>query len=150
MKEMHCFDDLYDEKELSLLESYDDTSDSFELIKHKLIEDRYSDAAAYLQDANSLEEIIIINKAFQLGEEYAKAIKDDLDIEEKKVALYGFTKELNVIKQIHAGESLDNLILLIDAQEYEDFILMDYFDQTGSFINYPAVKKFLISKKIGG
>lgn len=146
MREMHFFDDLYSADEKSVIKSYKNKQGSFESIKAKLLSGKYKDSAEYLQDAESVEEIVVLNKAFTLGKEYVKEIAKDMTLEEKKVALYGFTKELNVVKQIKGGESLENLILLIDAQSYDDFVLMDYFDPTGSFINYPAVKNFLISK----
>ena len=104
---------------------------------------KYKDAADYIADTESLEELVLVAKAFSLGEEYAKAMKGDYSIEEQKVLLFGFLNGLNVKEQIEGGEYPQNLALLIEASSKPGFRLMDYFDETGSYINYPKIKLFL-------
>lgn len=143
MKYMNLFGDMLSEAEEELLVSSQQYIDDFETIKSKLIETKYKNASDYLQDVSSLGELVLVAKAYELGPEYANALKDDLSFEEQKVALFGFQQGLNVLEQIKGGEELDNLILLIRASKSEEFKLMDYFDETGSYINYPKVLKFL-------
>lgn len=140
---MNLFGDTLSDEENALLEDNQQQLNDFEKIKKHLIQTKYKKAENYLRDANSIGEIILIAKAYDLGPEYAEALNDELDFEEQKVALYGFQQGLNVIEQIKGGEDLDNLVLLIKASKKENFNLMDYFDSTGSFINYPKLSNFL-------
>ena len=87
--------------------------------------------------------MFIFDRAFQMGEEYAEALSSaGLGLEEEKVALYGFSQELNVLDQLKANESPEDLALLIEASQYEDFHLMEFFDETQSFINYSKIKSW--------
>lgn len=143
MQYMNLFGDSFSEVENELLATSQQTISDFEKVKQQLIDTKYKEASAYLQDVTSLGELVLVAKAFDLGPEYAEALKDDLSFEEQKVALFGFQQGLNVMEQIKGGEELDNLVLLIRASKHEDFKLMDYFDSTGSYINYPKITKFL-------
>ena len=143
LNEMHVFDeDFLSSEEKAVLEPYV-TSDDFDTIKESLLRGPFKEIRDFAKDINSLKSLVIVKRAYTLGPEYAKAITSELDEEEQTVALYGFEKELNIIEQIKGGEKLENLILLIDASKYKEFNLMDYFDPTGSYINYPKISKFL-------
>lgn len=149
MKEMHLFDEEFSltvqEKEaVNKL----DSSAAFEDIQYDLCKSVFSESKKYVMRASSLEEMFIFDRAFQMGEEYAEALSSaGLGLEEEKVALYGFSQELNVLDQLKANESPENLALLIEASQYEDFHLMEFFDETQSFINYSKIKSFLLSKR---
>lgn len=149
-QEMHYFDEncLYRQEQRNILDKYNGTSgNNFESVKNYLLSEVYPDIASLAEDAISVEDIVIIAEANKLGPEYARAVSDGLGTEEKKVALYGFHKNLNIIEQIKGGESLSNLIMLIDASCYDDFILNDFFDESRSFINYPKLKAYLNYKR---
>lgn len=143
MQYMNLFGDIFSDDEAELIITSQQTISDFENVKQQLINTKYKAASAYLQDVTSLGELVLIAKAYDLGPEYADALKDDLTFEEQKVALFGFQQGLNVMEQIKGGEELDNLVLLIRASKRKDFKLMDYFDSTGSYINYPKITKFL-------
>jgi hypothetical protein len=143
MEELHVFDDLYSAEEQQEIKIDESLASTFSDIKQKLIEGKYSYAKDYLKNATSVEEIVITAAAYRIGEEYAAALQDDLDIEEKKVALFGFKNELNVIEQIKGGEALPDLVTLIEASKIPGFELMSFFDETGSYINYPKIRKFI-------
>lgn len=147
LKEMHVFDDSYvfnKHEEEIILKCNENKLSNFEIIKTKIVEKYYSDAAEYLEDADTIEEILITAKAFRLGKEYAECLNNSsLNTFEKKVALYGFINELNVVEQLEGGEDPNNLALLIKASTFKDFVLDDYFDATKSFINYPKISKFI-------
>lgn len=149
MKEMHLFDEEFSltvqEKEaVNKL----DSSATFEDMQYELCNSVFSESKKYVVRASSLEEMFIFDRAFQMGEEYAEALSSaGLGLEEEKVALYGFSQELNVLDQLKANESPEDLALLIEASQYEDFHLMEFFDETQSFINYSKIKSFLLSKR---
>ncbi len=143
MQYMNLFGDIFSDDEAELIITSQQTISDFENVKQQLINTKYKAASAYLQDVTSLGELVLIAKAYDLGPEYADALKDGLTFEEQKVALFGFQQGLNVMEQIKGGEELDNLVLLIRASKHKDFKLMDYFDSTGSYINYPKITKFL-------
>jgi len=149
MKEMHLFDEEFSltvqEKEaVNKL----DSSATFEDMQYALCNSVFSESKKYVMRAYSLEEMFIFDRAFQMGEEYAEALSSaGLGLEEEKVALYGFSQELNVLDQLKANESPEDLALLIEASQYEDFHLMEFFDETQSFINYSKIKSFLLSKR---
>lgn len=149
MKEMHLFDEEFSltvqEKEaVNKL----DSSATFEDMQYELCNSVFSESKKCVMRASSLEEMFIFDRAFQMGEEYAEALSSaGLGLEEEKVALYGFSQELNVLDQLKANESPEDLALLIEASQYEDFHLMEFFDETQSFINYSKIKSFLLSKR---
>lgn len=149
MQEMHLFD-----KEFSLTTqekeavSKIDDSATFEDVQYELCNSVFQKSKKYVMRASSLDEMFIFDRAFQMGEEYAEALSAaGLGLEEEKVALYGFSQELNVLEQLKANESPEDLALLIEASQYEDFQLMEFFDETHSFINYSKIKSFLLSKR---
>lgn len=144
MKEMHYFDDkIYSKEECDLCKKF---NNNFTEIKERLLKERYADTAEYAKDAETLEELILIAKAFELGEAYAVAVADkELSDDERKLALYGFKNNINLVEQIKGGENLENLAILIEASTKEGFALMDYFDPTGSYINYVKLQQFLKS-----
>lgn len=149
MKEMHLFDEEFSltVQEKEAVNKLDDSA-TFEDIQYELCNSVFSGSKKYVMRASSLEEMFIFDRAFQMGEEYAEALSSaGLGLEEEKVALYGFSQELNVLDQLKANESPEDLALLIEASQYEDFHLMEFFDETQSFINYSKIKSFLLSKR---
>lgn len=102
----------------------------------------------YVNPFMSDKQITLMQIALDMGKEYATALsKAGLDEEAMETAVLGFKNELNVLEQLSAGESSENLRYLIMASTKSEFDINDFFDETGSFINYDKLKKFLVDGK---
>ena len=102
----------------------------------------------YVNPSMSDKQITLMQIALGMGKEYATALsKAGLDEEAMETAVLGFKNELNVLEQLSAGESSENLRYLIMASTKSEFDINDFFDETGSFINYDKLKKFLVDGK---
>lgn len=102
----------------------------------------------YVNPSMSDKQITLMQIALDMGKEYATALsKAGLDEEAMETAVLGFKNGLNVLEQLSAGESPENLRYLIMASTKSEFDINDFFDETGSFINYDKLKKFLVDGK---
>lgn len=102
----------------------------------------------YVNSSMSDKQITLMQIALDMGKEYATALsKTGLDEEAMETAVLGFKNGLNVLEQLSAGESPENLRYLIMASTKSEFDINDFFDETGSFINYDKLKKFLVDGK---
>lgn len=96
----------------------------------------------YFNNSMSIRKFAIVHKCYNIGEEYAKQITSvDLSDQQSEVVLYGYLKELNVFEQVKAGESLENLKLLIDLIANGDVEIRGFFDETGEYIDYDRVRE---------
>lgn len=92
----------------------------------------------------SVRRIDIVSDCYKLGTEYAEQLNSySLSDEQAEAALYAYQHDFNMTEQLAAGESPDNVKLITDAVNTPGFILMDYFDESGSFLNYDKIKQFL-------
>ena len=102
----------------------------------------------YVNPSMSDKQITLMQIALDMGKEYATALsKAGLDEEAMETAVLGFKNELNVLEQLSAFASSENLRYLIMASTKSEFDINDFFDETGSFINYDKLKKFLVDGK---
>ena len=51
----------------------------------------------------------------------------------------------SILLQVKAGESLENLKLLIDLVANEDIEIRDFFDETGEYLDYEKIKETITS-----
>lgn len=147
MEDMHCFDDnyIFTKTDNELIEKY---SSNFTKEKDKIIKTHFNNNANAVKSATSIEDMIILSKALSLGKPYYDIINNgNFDLAEKKLLLYGFTNNLNVLEQLEEGETIDNLKLIIEASTYDDFKLNDFFDATGSYLNPYKLKNYIKLKK---
>lgn len=94
----------------------------------------------YFNNSMSIRKFAIVHECYNIGEEYAKQITSvDLSDQQSEVVLYGYLRELNVFEQVKAGESLDNLKLLIDLVANGDVEIRSFFDETGEYIDYDRI-----------
>lgn len=92
----------------------------------------------------SVQRIDIVSDCYKLGIEYAEQLNSfSLTDEQAEAALYAYQHDFNMIEQLAAGENPDNVKLITDAVNTPGFVLMDYFDESGSFLNYDKIKQFL-------
>lgn len=86
----------------------------------------------------------LFNAAAKLGNEYLNQLATaNLSLEESEVAVLGYYNELNVVEQLQAGEDPENLKLLIIASKKDGFDINEYFDETGSYLDYSKIQEFL-------
>lgn len=102
----------------------------------------------YLHPDMSLEKFEIIHQCCKLGEEYVEQLLSaNLDDSTSEIVLYGYVKEINVIREAQEGESLDNLKMLIDLLSQGFDNLSEIFDENMEYIDYAKVKEKLDTKK---
>lgn len=98
----------------------------------------------YFNTGMSPKKISIVADCYVLGKEYAEQILSaELDDEQCDTIRYAYSKDFNVFEEVVAGESLENLKLLIDAVNLPGFNLMEYFGENGEYIDYEKLKKLL-------
>lgn len=103
----------------------------------------------YINPSMSDKEISLMCIALDMGDEYAAALsKAKLPVDAMETAVLGFKNELNVLEQLKAGESPEDLQYLILASKKPNFNINDFFDSTGSYINYNELKKFLVNEEL--
>lgn len=86
----------------------------------------------------------LFSAAARLGDEYLEQLATaNLTTEESEVAVLGYYNDLNVIEQLKGGEDPENLKLLIIASKKAGFDVNEFFDESGSYIDYTRVKEFL-------
>ncbi len=100
----------------------------------------------YFDKSMSIRKFAIVHQCYTIGDEYAAQITStELSDQQSEVVLYGYLKELNVFEQVKAGESLENLKLLIDLVANEDIEIRDFFDETGEYLDYEKIKETITS-----
>ena len=98
----------------------------------------------YFRPTMSCAKIDMVKECFSLGEEYAQQFTSyDLSDQQAEAALYSYKHDFNMITQLVSGEDPENVKLITDAVNTPGFVLMDYFDETGAFLNYDKIRKFL-------
>lgn len=105
------------------------------------------DCVHYLNPNMSLEMFEIIHQCTKLGDEYVQQLLSaNLDDRTSEVVLYGYIKEINVIREAQEGESLENLRMLIDLLSQGFTNLAEIFDENMEYIDYEKVKEKLAVK----
>ena len=86
----------------------------------------------------------LFSAAARLGDEYLEQLATaNLTVEQSEVAVLGYYNDLNVIEQLKGGEDPENLKLLIMASKRPGFDINEFFDESGSYIDYVKIKEYL-------
>ena len=86
----------------------------------------------------------LYSAAARLGDEYLEQLATaNLTVEQSEVAVLGYYNDLNVIEQLKGGEDPENFKLLIMASKRSGFDVNEFFDESGSYIDYAKIKEFL-------
>ena len=119
--------------------------------QQRYISDLYSkndtNCIQYLHPSMSLEKFEIVHQCSKLGEEYVQQLLSaELDDKTSEIVLYGYVKEINVIREAQEGESLENLRMLIDLLSQGFDNLSEIFDENMEYIDYNKVSQKLSVK----
>lgn len=98
----------------------------------------------YLDKSMSPERILLYGEAYGIGREYVETLtKFDLNDAQVDAAVYAFKREFNMVEQLAAGETPEHVKLISDAVNKDGFNIMDFFDESGSFLNYAKLRVFV-------
>ena len=92
----------------------------------------------------SMSRLKINYECYRLGREYVNLLNMyELSDEAADAALYGFKNNFNFVDHLANGETAEHARLITDAINTPGFLVNDYFDETGSFLDYDKIRQFL-------